>query len=261
MVRISVAIIAYNEEDRIADALKSCLPVADECLVVDSGSTDRTVEVAQKYGARVVQHPFRDYGSQKNLARQLSRHEWVLNLDADERISPELSLALLRLKQNPPPEHVAGFRIRRKTAYLGRWIRHGGWYPDRKLRLFRRDRASWSGRVHEHLDVDGAIQTLPGHILHYTYRDMADQISRLNRYSTMQAEDLAVRGKRLLLLRSILHPPITFLRCYLWRGGFRDGFPGLVIALMSAWNTATKFLKARSLRNQSPPPPWDVPGH
>ncbi|MBN1195925.1 MAG: glycosyltransferase family 2 protein [Candidatus Aminicenantes bacterium] len=260
-MKISVAIIAFNEGDRIADALKSCRSVADECLVVDSGSTDDTAAVARALGARVVQHPFRDFGSQKNVARKLCRHEWVLNLDADERISPELARALVHLKQHPPGDNVAGFRIRRKTAYLGRWIRHGGWYPDRKLRLFHRDRAIWNGRVHESLDVNGSVDSLPGHILHFTYRDMTDHVSRLNRYSTMQAEDMAARGKRFLLTNAFLRPPLTFLRCYFWRGGFRDGFPGLVIALLTAWNSGMKFLKARSLRKHLPPPPWDVPGH
>lgn len=260
-MKISVAIIAFNEEDRIGDALKSCGAIADECLVVDSGSTDGTVAVARRMGARVISHPFQDFGSQKDAARRFCRHEWVLNLDADERISPELARALGDLKQNPPPDGVGGFRIRRKTAYLGRWIRHGGWYPDRKLRLFRRDLANWSGRVHENLQVEGKVETLPGHILHFTYRDMADHVSRLNRYSSIQAEDLVTRGTRFLLIRALVHPSITFLRGYLWLGGFRDGFPGFVIAVMSAWNTAVKFLKARSLRTHLPPPPWDVPGH
>jgi glycosyltransferase involved in cell wall biosynthesis len=260
-VKISVAVIAFNEADRIADALKSCRAVADECLVVDSGSTDQTAAIARNLGARVIQHPFQDYGSQKNIARRLCRHDWVLNLDADERISPELERALLNLKRNPPEAHISGFQIRRKTAYLGRWIGHGGWYPDRKLRLFRRDHAVWVGRVHERLELKGEVDTLPGHILHYTYRDLADHVSRLNRYSTLQAEDLVEKRKRFLLLNAFLRPPLTFMRCYLWRGGFRDGFPGLVIALISAWSTGLKYLKARSLRRPSPPPPWDTTGH
>ena len=260
-MKISAVIITYNEEDRLRDALKSCLSFADECVVVDGHSTDNTAAIAQEMGARVIRHPFRDFGSQKDLARKQAKHEWVLNLDADERVSPQLRDAILRLKQTPPSPRVGGYRIRRKTAYLGQWIRHSGWYPDRKTRLFARDRSHWEGRVHESLHVDGEIRDLPGHILHFTYRDIADHVSRLNRYSSMQAEDIVKRKRGFLLVHALVKPPFTFLRFFIWKGGIRDGFPGLVIALISSWATALKYLKARALKSQHSNPEWNRENH
>lgn len=260
-MKISAVLITYNEEDRLRDALQSCLSFADECVVVDGQSTDHTTDIAREMGARVISHPFKDFGSQKDFARKQAKYDWVLNLDADERVSPQLKDAILRLKNTPPPPQVRGYRIRRKTAYLGRWIGHSGWYPDRKIRLFARDQSHWEGHVHERLHVNGEIRNLPGHILHFTYRDIEDHVSRLNRYSSMQAEDLLKRGKRFLLFQALIKPPVTFLRFFFWKGGIRDGFPGLVIALVSSWATALKYLKARSLRCPSPPPEWDRDGH
>jgi hypothetical protein len=131
---------------------------------------------------------------------------------------------------------------------MGRWITHSGWYPDRKLRLFRKDRSRWVGRIHERLELDGKTRHLEGDILHYTYRDMTDHIDRLNRYSRMQARDIVDKGKKLLYLRALLLPPVTFLRFYLWKLGILDGLPGFVIALVSSWATAMKYLKAIELK-------------
>jgi len=249
-MKISVAIIAFNEADRIGDALKSCRGVADEIVVVDSFSTDRTVEIAREHGARVCQHAFADFGSQKNFALDEAQYEWVLNLDADERLSGELREEILKLKGSRGEIVAACFSIKRKTFYLGRWIRHSGWYPDRKVRLFKKEKSRWSGRVHEALLVDGEMGRLDGDILHYTYRDMDDHIKRMNRYSAMQAEDIAARGKKCLFFRFLILPWVTFLRFYIWKLGMLDGFPGLVIALVSSWATAMKYLKAIAIKRQ-----------
>lgn len=249
-MKLSAVIIALNEEDRIEDALKSCLDTADEIVVVDSYSTDKTVEIAKKYGAKIFQKEFVDYGSQKNFALQKATYEWVLNLDADERISERLKEEIIKLKKE---KHIKpdGFLINRKTSYLGRWIKHSGWYPDRKLRLFKKEKSRWQGRIHERLLLDGETARLAGDILHYTYRDMNDHIKRLNRYSRMQAQDIVKNKKNCLYLRSLLLPPITFLRFYVWKAGFLDGFPGLIIALVSSWATAMKYLKAIEIRKNA----------
>lgn len=248
-MKISVVIIAYNEEDRIEYALKSCNGVADEIIVVDSFSTDKTVEIAEKYQAQIYKKEFTDYGSQKNYALEKATNSWVLNLDADERISDQLKKELLILKQQGDnPIYADGFLINRKTYYMGKWIKFSGWYPDRKLRLFRKEKSKWRGRVHEGLILNGTIQKINGDILHYTYRNMTDHINRLNRYSKIQAEDIVTKKKKLLYLRAIILPPITFIRFFIWKLGVLDGFPGMVIALVSSWATAMKYLKAIEIK-------------
>ncbi|MCX6557060.1 MAG: glycosyltransferase family 2 protein [Candidatus Aminicenantes bacterium] len=243
-MKISAVIITFNEEDRLQDALASLQGVADEIVVVDAHSTDRTPEIARQARVQFLQNHFEDYGQQKNFAMGKAAHDWILNLDADERVSPELKKAILALKEKEAPTGASAFAIKRKTFYLGRWIRHSGWYPDRKIRLFKKNSASWQGRIHERLLVTGPVVPLAGDILHHTYRDISDHISRLNRYSTFQAEEILGRKKKFLLLRLLLLPPVTFLRHYLWRLGFLDGFPGLVIAAVSSWGTAMKYFKA-----------------
>lgn len=253
-MKISAVIITYNEEDRLGAALESLRGVADEVLVVDSNSLDRTAEIARAAGARVELHRFEDYGQQKNFAMGRASHEWVLNLDADERVSPELAGAIAALKEQGVEDGIAAFAVKRRTFYLGRWIRHSGWYPDRKVRLFRRGGASWQGRIHEGLAVAGRVAPLAGDILHFTYRDIGDHVRRLERYSGFQAEEIVRRRTRLLCLRLLVLPPVTFLRHYLWRLGFLDGFPGLVIALVQSWGTAMKYLKAIALKRRPAAP-------
>jgi len=250
-MKISAVIITYNEEDRLPDALASLEGVADEIVVVDSFSTDRTTEIARAAQAKVWQNRFEDYGRQKNFAMAKAGHEWVLNLDADERISPELKRAIVQLKEGGVPEGKAAFAVRRRTFYLGRWIRHSGWYPDRKVRLFRRDAASWQGRIHERLEVAGEVANLPGDMLHFTYRDIGDHVRRLDRYSAFQAEEIVKQGRRCLYARLLVLPAVTWLRHYVWKTGFLDGFPGLVIALVSSWGTAMKYMKAIALKRRS----------
>jgi Glycosyltransferases involved in cell wall biogenesis len=247
-MKISAVIITLDEEDRLPDALASLQGVADEVVVVDSFSGDRTVEIARASGSRVLQKSFENYGRQKNFAIEQAHHEWVLNLDADERVSPKLKRAIAALKESGPPAGVAAFAIQRRTHYLGRWIRHSGWYPDRKVRLFKKSGASWQGRIHERLSVSGLIAPLPGAILHFTYRDISDHLRRIDRYSSLQAQEIAEKGKRLLLARACLLPVSTFARHYVLKLGFLDGFAGFVIALLSSWATALKYLKARELK-------------
>lgn len=251
MKKISAVIITLNEEDRLEETLKSCTGIADEIVVLDSFSTDKTCEIAAQYGAKIYKKEFVDYGSQKNAALDKAGNEWVLNLDADERVSDRLKKEILEFKQKKEvPGDVNGFLIKRKTFYLGRWIKHSGWYPDRKLRLFRKSKSRWEGRIHEALILDGNTRRMDGDILHFTYRDITDHIKRLNTYSKMQARDIVDKKKKLLYLRTLLLPPITFIRFYIWKLGALDGLPGLVIALVSSWATAMKYLKAIELKKR-----------
>ena len=243
-MKISAVIITFNEEDRLPDALASLQGVADEIIVVDSYSTDHTPEIARQAGVAFYQNRFEDYGQQKNFALHKANHDWIFNLDADERVSAELKKAILELKEKGPPENVAAFAIKRRAFYLGRWIRHSGWYPDKKVRLFRKSGSVWKGRIHERLHVTGAVTPLSGTIFHYTYRDISDHIRRLNRYSNFLAEEIVRQKKKLLLPRLLILPPVTFFRHYVWRLGFLDGFAGLVIATISSWGTAMKYFKA-----------------
>lgn len=251
VMKISAVIITRNEEDRLPDALASLRGVADEVVVVDSYSDDRTMEIARASGARVLQRRFENYGQQKNFAMEQAGNEWILNLDADERVSPELQRAIADLKESGPRAGVAAFAIQRRTRYLGRWIRHSGWYPDRKVRLFKKSGASWQGRIHERLNVSGATASLPGAILHFTYRNISDHLRRIDRYSSLQAEEIAATRTKLLLGRAGLLPICTFARHYVLRLGFLDGFAGFVIALLSSWATALKYLKALELKKSA----------
>ena len=251
-MKISAVIIAFNEEDRLLDALKSLTDVADEIIVVDSYSTDRTPEITRQAGAVLYQNRFEDYGRQKNFAMQKASHDWVLNLDADERVAPELAQSISELKKNGPPANVAAFAINRKAFYLGRWITHSGWYPDKKVRLFRKANAHWQGRIHEKLVVKGKTGYLSGVILHYTYRNITDHVHRLSRYTSLQAEEILKQKKKFLLVRVFFLPSTTFIRHYFIKLGFLDGLAGFVIALLSSWATALKYLKAIELKRANP---------
>jgi glycosyltransferase involved in cell wall biosynthesis len=243
MKKLSVVLITFNEEDRLAEALISCKDIADEIIVVDCFSTDKTCDIAAQYGAKIVKHKFIDFGSQKNVALDQAKNDWVLNLDADERVSDLLKGEIRKFKKMEDTS-ADGFYLNRKTYYLNRWIKHSGWYPDRKLRLFKKSKSRWKGRIHEALILDGESSRMKGDILHYTYRNISDHINRLNKYSEIQAEDIVDKGKKLLYLRFLLLPPVTFIRFYIWKLGFLDGLPGFVIALVSSWATAMKYMKA-----------------
>ena len=246
-MKISMVMITRNEEERLSATLDSCAGIADELVVVDSLSTDRTTAIAKEYGARVYSRPFNGFAAQKNFALDQAQYPWVLSLDADEHLSPELREELQALKHSGPGD-ISGFYLPRKTFYLGRWIHHSGWYPQAKLRLFRNQGARWQGRIHERLILQGKKQQLTGALLHYTYRDIADHARRINHYSSLQAQDGVEKGKSWLWLRFVLQPPMVFFRHYLLKQGVLDGFPGLVIAVLSAYGVALRHAKAIAMR-------------
>ena len=241
MVDVSVVIIAKNEADNIAAALESVQWVKD-VVVVDSGSSDATIEIAKRYTDRVTTRTWEGYGAQKNYATGLATHDWVLSLDADERVSRELADEIKALMRSAPP--MQGYRIPRTTRYLGRWIRSTDWYPDRQLRLYDRRVAQWNARfVHESVRVNGRVGTLRSELYHDSYRDVSEHLSTMNRYTTLAAAQMVADGRRAHWVDLISQPPLVFWRNYLWRQGFRDGLPGLIVSLMNSYYVFCKYAK------------------
>ena len=241
-MKISATVITLNEESNLAAALDS-LSFADEIVVVDSESSDRTVEIARRYTGKVISQKFLGYAQQKNFAAEQASFDWVFNLDADERVTPELAREIETLKGSEPGD-AAAFEMPRKVQYLGRWIRHSGWYPDYKVRLYDRTKASWQGDyVHESVSTRGRIERLPGDILHHTVRDASDHHRRLDRYTTLAAEEVFARGKRASFVNLAFSPPATFIKTYFMKRGFLDGIPGLAIAYFAAHYVFLKYLK------------------
>lgn len=241
-MKISATVITFNEEHNIAEALES-LAWADEIIVVDRESSDATIQIAQRITERVFVRKWQGYSSQKNFAAEQAQHDWIFSLDADERVSPELAAEIARLKQAPEPD-AAGFEMPRLTFYLGRWIKHSGWYPDRKLRLYDRRRGRWRGDyVHEALEVDGHIERLGGKILHYTVRSASEHHTRLDRYTTLAAQEAYDAGKSGSTASLLLSPAAAFIRSYVSKLGFLDGAQGFIIARFAAHYAFLKNLK------------------
>jgi len=242
-VKISATIITLNEERNIARVIES-LRCVDEILVVDSGSTDRTVEIAGKLGARVLDSPWPGYANQKNLAAEQTKYDWILSIDADESLSEALEAEIWQLKKAGPKYDA--YTMPRLAQYLGRWIRHGGWYPDRKIRLYDRRKAKWEGAyVHESLKVNGKVGHFESNLLHFTCDSLSEHLRMMDRYTTLAAEQLLSVGERVTWPRLIFHPPWTFVQTYFLKLGFLDGLEGLAIAYMAAFYNFLKFAKAK----------------
>lgn len=236
---ISATIITLNEERDLPRCLKS-LDFADEIVVVDSGSNDRTVEIARSLGAKVVVEPWRGYGAQKNFAQNQTKSEWILNLDADEVITPELRAEILSEINDEKP--AAGYGIARKTFYLGRWIKYGGWYPNFVTRLVRRNSGAWSEpNVHEELKINGEVRHFKNPMLHFTFSDISDQIRTNLRYARQGALDLKKRGNSPSYLRLIFKPLGKFCETYFLKRGFLDGLPGFIISVNAAHSMFLKY--------------------
>lgn len=240
---LSACVITFNEADRIGACVDS-LGFCDEVVVVDSGSRDQTQARAAAAGARVIEHAFSGYRSQKAFAVQQARHDWVLCLDADERVSPALRQAIEAVRARGFAG-AAGYRFSRLSEYFGVFLRHGNAYPDRVMRLFDRRRGGWRGtrEIHEAASVDGPVQTLSGDLEHHPYRSFSEQLAKQERYAQMMAEHLHARGKRARLSRIVFSPAWRFLRGYVLRRGFLDGWRGLLYALTRADYVRKKFVK------------------
>jgi glycosyltransferase involved in cell wall biosynthesis len=238
---LTVTVITRNESDNLADALES-VRWADEIVVVDAQSTDDTVAIARRFTERVLVQPWPGYVAQKNYAAEEARFDWILSLDADERVSPALADEIRARLASAPGE--AGFRVRRASFYLGRWLRSTDWYPDYQLRLYDRRRAHWDGQyVHEAVKADGRVGTLRGELLHYPYRDISHHLQTIDRYTTLAAQQAAERGRRASALDVLVRPMLAFLRNYVLRLGFKDGQAGLVVSLLNSHYVLLKFAK------------------
>lgn len=249
-MKISATVITFNEEANIAAALES-LSWADEIIVVDSESTDRTVEIARRFTDKVFVRPWPGYSAQKSFAAEQGSNDWVFNLDADERVSDRLAVEIERLKASASIS-ASGFEIPRLTYYLGRWIRHSGWYPDYKLRLYNRTAGGWRGDyVHESVQVTGRVEKLAGEILHYTVRNSSDHHLRIDRYTTLAARERFERGKRANAISILLSPVAAFLRSYIFKRGFLDGTQGLAISIFAAHYVFLKNLKLWEMERES----------
>jgi glycosyltransferase involved in cell wall biosynthesis len=257
--KVSVTIITLNEADHIAAAIDSA-SWADEIIVVDSGSTDDTVAIARSKDVRVETRAWSGYIDQKNFAHLLASNDWIFSLDADERITPALAGEIHALLATEPSRK--GYRVPRVAYHLGRWVRTTDFYPDYQTRLYDRRSARWTGLyVHESVSVNGGPGQLVNELQHYSFRDLRDQLDRINHYTTLAARQMYERGQRTGPLAIIAHPPAAFLRNYVLRRGILDGTVGLMISLMNSYSVFLKFAKLWELQNsQSPtsnsqPPP------
>ena len=244
-MKISATIITFNEETNIKAACES-VAWADEILVVDSNSTDATREIAASCGARVIVNPWPGFGAQKQLAVEQAQHDWIFSLDADERVSQPLRQNIELLRNHVDGENADGYLIPRRTFYQRRWIRGGGWYPDKQLRLFNRTKGHWKQRsVHESVSMDqGArVGEISGDLLHYTSPDAAHHHRIIGeRYAPLSAQQMFEEGRRTSLLGVACAGPAAFIRSYILKGGFRDGFAGFTIASFAAHHAFLKHL-------------------
>ncbi len=240
--RLTVLVPVKNEEANLRACLESAREIADELLVADSGSTDATMEIAREFDARIIEREYVNSADMKNWAIPQAAHPWVMVLDADERITPELANAVRDALRDPT---VEGFSVRRRSFAFGHAIRYCGWQGDVLIRMFRRDTCRYdTRRVHAAVDVPSEkIQRLAGDLLHYTYRDFRQFIEKFDRYTTWSAEDLNDRGTRASAMRLFLKPQLRFLKQYVWRQGFRDGMPGLVLCGLSATTVFVRYAK------------------
>ena len=242
MIPVSACIVTRDEEDRLGPCLDS-LDWCDELLVVDSHSTDKTRELAAARGARVIERDWPGHVAQKEFAVRSAHHDWVLCIDADERVSPELHAAI-EAERRRDFAGVAGYEVSRVSRYLGRWIRHGTWYPDWKLRLFDRRRGGWGGRdPHDRASVSGGVRRLAGELRHEPYRSFEDHLRTIDRYTTITAEAMRAEGRRARLADVILRPPARFFAFFFWRRGFLDGWRGLLLAYLAAHYVRLKYAK------------------
>lgn len=242
MAKISACIISFNEEAKIERCINSLAPVVDEIVIVDSFSTDRTVEIARRYTNKVFEQSFLGHIEQKNLAINTASHDWILSLDCDEALSTQLQVSILTIKGEL--ERHDAYRMSRRTFYVYRWLDHC-WYPDRKVRLFNRRSARWGGtNPHDHVEVEGKdIRQLNGDILHYSFDSMSEHIQTIDYFTEIGAKEIIAKGKRVSLLSPLIHGGWTFFRLYILKRGFLDGLAGFIVAVLSFMHAFVKYSK------------------
>lgn len=247
---LSVCIITLNEEANIARTLASVRGLADEIIVVDSGSTDRTLQIAREHAAKVFCEGWKGFAAQKNSALEKASCAWVLSLDADEEVSAELAASIRALLGSGAEPRFSGYTMNRRNLYFGKWIKHGGYYPDPKLRLVRRGTAEFELRpVHEDMKMAGPVGHLRGDLIHRAYADLESYIEHLNRYSSLGAEMAAQRKTRFSVFNVVVRPIATFIYGYILRGGFLDGKAGLLVTMNHAAYVSWKYAKAAQIRS------------
>ena len=247
MIKLSIVVITYNEEKNLERCLNSVLDVADEIIIADSSSTDNTVSIAKHFNARVIDHPFAGYGEQKNFATAQASNDWILSLDADEALTPELRKSILEIKKGP--KHAV-YEMPRITNYCGKWIRHCGWYPDRQTRLYDRTKGKWEERkVHEYWRPDetsGKKGLLKGDLLHYSFATISEHLKKIEKYTELGAIAAVEDGKDASLLKIAVYPKWRFLVDYVIRLGFLDGFYGYLICRLAGYAAFLKYSKIRA---------------
>ena len=251
MIQLSVVIITYNEERNIARCLDSIKEIADEIIVVDSYSTDKTVEICNSYGVKVFQHEFEGHIQQKNYALEKTSFYFVLSLDADEILSDELRKSVTLVKSDWKYD---GFEMNRLTNYCGAWIRHCGWYPDRKVRLFDKRKGKWTGvNPHDRYALNESHATvgyLHGDILHYSYYSISDHIKQVDYFTEISARALFEQRRKVSLMWQIVSAALRFIRDYVLKQGFLDGYYGFVVCKISSFAVFLKYAKLRELWKQ-----------
>ena len=246
MSKISCVIITYNESRNIRRCLES-VSWADEIVVVDSYSTDDTREIVSAFTDKVHQLKWSGFGPAKEYARSKATGDWILSVDADEEVSGKLREEIQNIKESD--QSLDGYFVPRKSNFLGRWIRHGGWYPDLVLRLFKKEKGSFTNRVvHEEVRVTGSTGRLSSDLLHYTDPDFDHYLKKLNRYTSLDAIQLFRQGRRAGILDILLRPILTFMKMYFFKCGFQDGLPGLILAVSSSFYVFSKYVKLWHLR-------------
>jgi len=249
MEKISAVVITYNEQDNIERCLSS-LDWVDEILVVDSHSTDRTVELCRKYTDRVLLHKWEGFVRQKIYATKRAGYDWILSIDADEEVSPGLRAEIIKLRQSGFT--AAAYQMPRKVFYLGKWIRRGGWYPDYKVRLFDRKQGQWIGvEVHEYWQSAGKCARVQGDLLHYSYKNITDHLNKINNLTSVAAVELSGKNTTASIWDLLVNPISKFIKSYFIKTGFLDGFVGLVIAVMGSYYVFLKYLKLWELQQNS----------
>jgi glycosyltransferase involved in cell wall biosynthesis len=249
MLSLSVVIITLNEEKNIGRCLQSVQRIADEIIVVDSASTDATRAICESFGAKVFVRAWEGYSAAKNFGALRATHDFILSLDADEALSDELETSILEAMSQ---DCIGFFSFKRLTNYCGQWIKHCGWYPDVKLRLYDRRRVSWQGSIHEQLvPRPDRVEQLPGDCLHYSYYTIAGHVQQANKFTDLTAEQAFSRGKRSSWPRIVFAPSLKFIKSYFLQRGFLDGYYGFVISRISASAVFFKYAKLRELQRKS----------
>ncbi|UCB53855.1 MAG: glycosyltransferase family 2 protein [Thiotrichales bacterium] len=249
MPKISACIISYNEEKKIEDCLRSLLPVVDEIVLIDSLSTDRTLEIAGKYTDNIFKQPFLGHIEQKNLAVEKATHDWILSLDCDERLSERLQQSILAVKDRL--DNADAYCMSRKTFYIYRWLNHC-WYPDIKTRLFNRGSSRWGGtNPHDHIETQGQnIVRLEGDIYHYSFDSISDHLQTIDKFTEIGADELVRKNKSFNLFSPLTHASWIFIKLYILKRGFLDGFAGLTVSVLSYMHVYIKYSKAYIKRKQ-----------